>query len=226
MRCVYFNWGSNRQGRLQLVIHHLVVDGVSWRILLEDLQVAYNQQVAGSAVVLSPKTTSWQAWSKGLAAFSAEDSLMAQLPFWQNIHREETKPLPLDVDGANRWEAVTDHAFELDPDTTAALVARFPKSLRAGIDEILLAALSLTLGEWLGGGKVAVEMEGHGCEDLIAGMDLSRTVGWFTALFPLVLDVSGSSFNQALREVEASPSWGSRKRGGLRHPPLPQWPMG
>ena len=69
VRCVYFNWGANRKGRLLLVIHHLVVDGVSWRILLEDLQTAYNQKVTSQSVTLPPKTTSWQAWSRGLVSF-------------------------------------------------------------------------------------------------------------------------------------------------------------
>ncbi|KQU66157.1 non-ribosomal peptide synthetase [Rhizobacter sp. Root29] len=182
--------------RLMLAVHHLVVDGVSWRILLEDLQTAYRQCVAGEPVVLPPKTGSYQEWS---------ESLVARMPI-RDVAVEDDPGLASGLpcaypDGDNTAGHQTVIDLQLDPAQTDALLKRAPAAYRTQVNDLLLTALGRALCGWSGHERIRIDLEGHGREDLGDGIDLSRTVGWFTSLYPVVLDPLGEP-GAALKRVK------------------------
>ncbi|MGE7955443.1 non-ribosomal peptide synthase/polyketide synthase [Pseudomonas sp. NPDC089530] len=171
--------------RLLLVIHHLVVDGVSWRILLEDLQQAYERLAAGQTPALPAKTSAYQAWAAQLQAQAAQ--LDAQLPYWQ-AQQQGGADLPCDNPQGglqNRLERKIES--RLDSALTQQLLQRAPAAYRTQVNDLLLTALARVLCRWSGQPAALIQLEGHGREDLSAEIDLSRTVGWFTSLFPVRL---------------------------------------
>ncbi|WP_410643783.1 amino acid adenylation domain-containing protein [Amycolatopsis sp. lyj-346] len=167
--------------RLLLAAHHLVVDGVSWRILLADLRTAYRAARAGRPVELPPRTTSFGDWSRRLAAHVAAGGFADQLGYWRTPApgaRPDGDPRPP--------RSVT---VRLDAGETAALLRDTPAAYRTRIDDVLVSALGRVLAAWTGQDRVLLELEGHGREDLFGDVDLSRTVGWFTTLYPCTVAV-------------------------------------
>jgi iturin family lipopeptide synthetase A len=189
LRCATFTLGAGQ--RLLLLAHHLVVDGVSWRILLEDLESAYRQAERGAPVVLPAKTTSFKRWAERLAQHAASPALAAEEPYWLDEARRGARPLPLDFAGAggdNTRASTRSLSVALDAAETRALLREVPTAFHTQINDLLLAALAEAFAGWTGGGPLLVDLEGHGREEIAGDVDLSRTVGWFTALFPLLLD--------------------------------------
>ncbi|WP_309485466.1 non-ribosomal peptide synthetase, partial [Streptomyces sp. WELS2] len=185
--------------RLLLVAHHLVVDGVSWRILLEDLETAYRQAAAGEPVRLPARTTSTAEWVRRLR----ESDLTGQLPHWERTARACAEPLPVDSAGGNTMADLREVTVRLDRERTDALLRRVPGVYRTRVDDVLLTALGRVLADWTGRATVAVGLEGHGREDQWAeDVDLSRTVGWFTALHPVALTVPAGDWGTALKSVK------------------------
>ncbi len=192
---------------LRLAVHHLVVDGVSWRILLEDLDHAYHGRD------LSARTTSFQEWANRLAGHD----FAADLPYWQAV---EGAQIPLDADGAGTVASTRTVTTRLDAELTRALLQDVPGVYRTQVNDVLLAALGGALRRWTGDDRVLVDLEGHGREDLFDDVDLSRTVGWFTSLFPVALDVPDAGVGDLLKSVKeqlrAIPARGL-SYGVLRH---------
>ncbi|MCY1022989.1 non-ribosomal peptide synthase/polyketide synthase [Pyxidicoccus sp. MSG2] len=202
LRAVLFSMGAGQPDRLLLVIHHLVVDGVSWRTLLEDLESAFRHLRRGQPPELPPRTTSFKAWAERLHAFAAEAELRAEADFWCAQAARPVEPLRVDgPGGANTVASARVVSVVLDAETTQ-LLREAATAWRARLDELLLASLALALKQGLGAERVRVLLEGHGREALFEGVDLSRTVGWFTAAYPVVLDMSGrGSEGDLLRSV-------------------------
>ncbi|WP_151772315.1 non-ribosomal peptide synthase/polyketide synthase [Streptomyces abyssomicinicus] len=181
-----FTAGPGRPAFLLLVAHHLVVDAVSWRILRDDLETAYHQAVRGEPVDLGERTTSYRDWARGLAQHVAGGGLDHEVPHWEEAVTA-AEPLPgrvLPDAGASRTLTV-----ELDEEDTEALLRSAPTAYRTRVNDVLLAALALALARWTGGKRVRLDLESHGREDLLDGVDLSRTVGWFTTVHPVALSV-------------------------------------
>ncbi|MET0593166.1 MAG: amino acid adenylation domain-containing protein, partial [Polyangiaceae bacterium] len=175
--------------RLLLVVHHLVVDGVSSRILIEDLDRAYRRALAGLSPDLPAKTTSFQTWATHLETLVRSDELTAEIPFWEEmLPRCDDLPRDGAADGATRKDAIS-VSVVLDPDRTTKLLRDAPAAYRTQINDLLLAALARALSRWTGGPTVHLELEGHGREEVADDLDLSRTVGWFTTAFPVGLPV-------------------------------------
>ncbi|HVT15954.1 MAG TPA: non-ribosomal peptide synthase/polyketide synthase [Thermoanaerobaculia bacterium] len=200
--------------RLLLTAHHLIVDGVSWRLLLEDLTAAYRQLAAGAAPALPPKTTAWKSWAERLETWSRTAELEAEeLPYWLAA-LPAVPPLPQDrpvrggAAGAAGTEgaagaALASVAVELAREPTRALLQEVPEVYRTQVNDLLLAALALAFAGWTGEGTLLVDLEGHGREEVFAGVDLSRTVGWFTTLFPVALALPpGGGPRQAIQAVK------------------------
>ncbi|MBB5954030.1 amino acid adenylation domain-containing protein/non-ribosomal peptide synthase protein (TIGR01720 family) [Saccharothrix tamanrassetensis] len=183
LRAVLFREGD--RSLLLLVAHHLVVDGVSWRILLDDLETAYGGGDLGA------KTTSFQEWARRLEAHVAEGGFDDEVEYW-------SAPLPVQEKAATPSEVVT---FELSEDDTEALLRGAPVAYRTRINDALLAALAWSLSRWTGSTTVAVDLEGHGREDLFDGVDLSRTVGWFTTVYPVRLEVPEGDWRSRVKAV-------------------------
>ncbi len=176
--------------RLFLVAHHLVVDGVSWRILLEDLETAYGQAAAGRPIALPPKTTSWKSWAERLARSAAEPEVRAELPYWLAVAESAAAVPPLPRDGAEGAAAGGERgaaSVSLDRETTRALLEDAPAAYRTQVNDLLLAALALAFARWTRQDRLVLDLEGHGREEIAPEIDLSRTVGWFTAIFPVAL---------------------------------------
>ncbi|SEN19156.1 non-ribosomal peptide synthase domain TIGR01720/amino acid adenylation domain-containing protein [Stigmatella aurantiaca] len=188
LRAALLHLGAGQTGRLLLAIHHFVVDFVSWRILLEDLNTAYQQLCRGEPVVLAAKTTSFKRWAGKLEEY-AQSPLEEDRAYWLQP-REPVRALPVDrVGGANTQESARGVTVSLDVEPTRALLQEVPGAYRAHINDVLLAVLAQSLAQWTGSRQVLVDLEGHGREELFEDVNLSRTVGWFTTLFPVQLDL-------------------------------------
>ncbi|MGQ4807060.1 Chondramide synthase cmdD [Candidatus Entotheonellaceae bacterium PAL068K] len=200
MRVVLFTLGDNQAGRLLWVIHHLVVDGVSWRILLNDLTTAYQQLQRGQAVQLSAKTTSYKQWAERLSEYAQTEALKAELEHWRF---ETGEALPIDVPaGANSKDSVAEVQVSLSTTDTQALLHNVPHAYNTQINDVLLTALVSSFAEWTGDPELVIDLEGHGREELFDHIDLSRTVGWFTTLFPVRLKLIGNDSGEALKAIK------------------------
>ncbi|MFD8495080.1 amino acid adenylation domain-containing protein [Amycolatopsis sp. NPDC059657] len=185
---------------LRLSIHHLVVDGVSWRVLLEDLRTAYDQVRAGKPVDLGPKSTSFREWALRLTEHVKNGGFDDELAHWTAI--EDGPALPQDKDGANTVASARTTTAGLDAETTRSLLRDVPDVYRTEINDVLLAALTRVLAEWTGGDRVLLGMEGHGREELFGDVDLGRTVGWFTSYFPVALTDERGGHGELLKSVK------------------------
>jgi non-ribosomal peptide synthase protein (TIGR01720 family) len=213
LRAVLFATGTGRRPYLLLVAHHLAVDGVSWRILLDDLDTAYGQALRGEPVDLGPKTTSFRDWACRLDQYVAAGGLDGELEHWAAA--SDAGGLPMDHPCAEPVSPARTVSVTLSAQDTEALLRSAPTAYRTRINDVLLAALAWALSRWTGRERVAVEVEGHGREEIFDGVDLSRTVGWFTTMFPVALDVpaGGESDWRTLvksvrRQVRAVPANG------------------
>jgi amino acid adenylation domain-containing protein/non-ribosomal peptide synthase protein (TIGR01720 family) len=195
LRAALFELGAEEGWRLLLVIHHLAVDGVSWRVLLEDLQTGYGQARRGQEVRLPPPTASFGRWSRELRRYAASDELRAQLPYWTDARRREARLLPVDYEGGeNGVGSVESVEVELTEEETRALLQEVPRAYQTSAEEALTAALALAFKGWTGESALLVDFEGHGREEDVAeGLDVSRTVGWFTSVYPVLLEVEGDA---------------------------------
>jgi amino acid adenylation domain-containing protein/non-ribosomal peptide synthase protein (TIGR01720 family) len=190
---VLFDRGE--RGRvLMMAVHHLVVDGVSWRLLREDVERACDQLLRGGPVDLGPKSSSFRQWAGTLQAYAAAGGPDGQAAYWMAQGAEGVAPLPVDGEGDRTMGAARSVSVRLDADETRALLQEVPAAYRTQINDVLLAALADAVGRWTGGARVRLALEGHGREEEVApGIDLTRTVGWFTSAYPVVLDVSGAA---------------------------------
>ncbi|MFL6535139.1 MAG: condensation domain-containing protein, partial [Pseudomonas sp.] len=174
--------------RLLLVIHHLIVDGVSWRVLLEDLQQAYDQLQAGQPPTLPAKTTSAQAWAQRLQAHAGSAALQGQVTYWQAQLEGARHDLPCDhPQGDLRRCHGAQVQTRLDKELTRRLLQQAPATYRTQVNDLLLTALARVIGRWTAQASTLIQLEGHGREALFDDVDLSRSVGWFTSLFPVRL---------------------------------------
>ncbi|MBE9224524.1 amino acid adenylation domain-containing protein [Phormidium sp. LEGE 05292] len=194
LRVGFFDLGANKSSRLLIVIHHLVVDGVSWRILLEDLQTAYQQLVRGKQVNLPAKTTSFQQWAQKLREYARSTTIKQQLNYWQSLSQKPSISLPVDFPGGENTMATVDCvSVTLSFSETQALLKEVPQIYQTQINDVLLAALVQAFAQWTGEQTLLIDLEGHGREEISDDVDLSRTVGWFTTVFPVFLNLEKAS---------------------------------
>ncbi|HET6851075.1 MAG TPA: amino acid adenylation domain-containing protein, partial [Pyrinomonadaceae bacterium] len=205
LRVALFNLGRGQGKRLLLVIHHLAVDGVSWRILLEDVQRAYEQAARGERLELPAKTSSYQSWAAHLVEQAQSEESKGEAAYWLGEQRLlGNAKLPRDYEaGANLVGSTGSVSVSLSAVETKALLQEVPGVYHTQINDALLTAVGVALTEWMGSEQVAVELEGHGREELGAGVDVTRTVGWFTSIYPVVLAVKrGSGTGERLKLVK------------------------
>ncbi|UYM26173.1 condensation domain-containing protein [Streptomyces albus] len=180
--------GAERGPALLLTAHHLVVDGVSWRILTEDLETAYHQAAEGRAVDLGAPTTSFRAWALRLEEHTAKGGFDAEAGYWEKA-AAPGPALPRDGEGPRRAGAARSVTVELSAEETGTLLRRASAAYHTGVETLLAAACGRALARWTGQRRTLVAMEGHGREELFEDVDLNRTVGWFTSLYPVALSV-------------------------------------
>jgi non-ribosomal peptide synthase protein (TIGR01720 family) len=204
LRAAHFYLGAGRPGRLLLAVHHLAVDGVSWRILLEDIEKAYADLRRGAPVSLPPKTTSFQEWARSLAEYARSVEVEAEASFWLSVLDKPPKRIPVDfTDGCNTEGSARMVTTSLSVAETQQLLHEVPAAYNTQINDVLLTALSQTFSHWTGDRALLVDLEGHGREEIIEHVDISRTVGWFTSLFPVLLAVEpGDRPGEALKAIK------------------------
>ncbi|WP_406006001.1 non-ribosomal peptide synthase/polyketide synthase [Streptomyces sp. NBC_00637] len=224
VRAVWFDAGPGQPGRLLILVHHLVVDGVSWRVLLPDLATAWAAVSTGRTPELPPVELSFARWSRLLGTRAGDPAAEDELPWWTAALAEGAGlPLTRPLDPDRDTVATTGHlSLTLPADLTGPLLSRVPAVFGATVNDVLLTAFALAVGDWRArtpgasgpGGPVLVDLEGHGREEELAGdADLSRTVGWFTSVVPVRLDpgdadpadafAGGPALDEALARIRA-----------------------
>ncbi len=190
-RVILFDFGSERPQRLLLIVHHLVIDGISWRILLEDLQIAYLQLSQGKMIELTKKTTSFKQWSARLMEYARSQVLESEIDYWRSVSKTPTFRLPVDyISEENTVISARTISVSLNTNETRVLLYEVPRLYHTQINDVLLAALAQAFARREIDGTLVIDLEGHGREPLFEDLDLSRTVGWFTTHFPVTLELA------------------------------------
>ncbi len=187
--------------RLLIVVHHLLIDGVSWRILLEDFSALYDALSSGDQYALPSQTDSYADWAEGLLEYSRRQSLLDELPYWTAQLQRKSAPAWAGKDCYYR-DAANNQA-QLSAEETQQLLQQANAAYNTTVEELLLAALISALESWSGLTRSVLLLEGHGREPVLTGLDVSRTVGWFTSLYPFVLDkVVGRDLGYQIKTVK------------------------
>jgi amino acid adenylation domain-containing protein/non-ribosomal peptide synthase protein (TIGR01720 family) len=211
MRVAWFHIGCNQPNQLLLILHHLVVDGVSWRILLEDLQQVCQQLMQADTVQLPPKTTSFQQWANALQAYAQSTTVQQEVNDWLTVGDRSPTPIPVDFNHFPDSNLLDNHTVataktvlvSLSETETQALLQDVPAAYHTQINDVLLTALVQSFAQWTGQSALLVELEGHGREAISETIDLSRTIGWFTAIFPVWLTLDGIEHpGEALKAIK------------------------
>ncbi len=190
---------------LLIVLHHLVVDGVSWRILLEDLMTGYEQVIQGNERVALPlKTDSFQTWADHLAAYALNGPIENERSYWESLIQIPTQALPKDHEANNGLVEDSERVTVVwSRGTTEALQTQAHKAYNTEMNDLLLTALGLAVYRWSGLDMIKINLEGHGREAILPDIDISRTVGWFTSQYPVVLSMTANeSLSYCIRHVK------------------------
>ncbi|WP_427156899.1 amino acid adenylation domain-containing protein [Aliinostoc sp. HNIBRCY26] len=202
IRFAVYNFGIQQPSRLLLIIHHLAVDTFSWRVLLEDLQTAYQQLNQGKKVQLPAKTTSFKYWSERLHEYAQSVTLQKERDYWLTQCQQQRLPVDF-IDGENIVTSERNVAIALTVEQTQALLQEVPQAYNTQINDVLLTALVQAFSQWTGTRSLLVALESHGREEISEDLDLSRTVGWFTSIFPALLDLGKASHpGEALKTIK------------------------
>jgi non-ribosomal peptide synthase protein (TIGR01720 family) len=212
LRCVLFRLGESKNHRLLIIVHHLIIDSVSWRILLTDLATGYKQIETGLNIQLPPKTTSFKTWTNQLIDYAQSQTVLDELNYWLSVNSDVS--LPIDYQNnetQNTIASTAEVSTILNAEQTRTLLEEVPKAYKTQINDILLTALLQSFNQWTNLPSLLIDLEAHGREDLFSDVDLSRTVGWFTTIFPVVLKLDNNrnleviikSVKEQLRQIPA-----------------------
>ena len=189
--------------QLLIVIHHLVVDGVSWRILFEDIKILYDQTEEKQTLELPLKTDSFQNWTKSLADYVKTDAFENTRPYWNSFFEKKITPIKRGFPrGVNLFSDHCKESFVLNSSYTGKLLGDMHKTFGTQINDILLTALLLSIHKQFGLQSLLIDLEGHGREDIILGVNISRTIGWFTSIYPVQLEKSEGGLNDIIKTVK------------------------
>lgn len=224
MQAVWFDAGPLRAGRLLMVVNHLAVDAVSWRILLEDFGDIWRSMSKGDIPRLEPPGTSFRCWTEILVSEALSPARIAELPYWVGVLSGGDGLCKLGNENDSSvlaWRAPFRSAFSVKGLLTKSAIARF----QAGMEEILLTALVLAVLHWRiesgnpGETELLVDLERHGREQIVNDIDLSRTIGWFTSFFPVRLDLASINIEDAIVDGAALEAALNKVKQQLREVP-------
>jgi non-ribosomal peptide synthase protein (TIGR01720 family) len=214
LQVCWFNPGPHRAGRLLVVVHHIVMDIVSWAALLEDIMIVYRQLDGSKDVHLPIKTNSFKQWAQALNEYAHSQVLSEEIPHWLDIAKRPPQPLPVDFADSDHSLATTQSVFtEMTPDQTHRLQTVVAPHFQTQFSQILLAALAIALHRFSGNTQLQIKVEGQGREDIGIELNLSRTLGWFTSFYPMSITVNPDhelkqQLNAAIHRIEAIPNRG------------------
>ncbi|RXV65673.1 amino acid adenylation domain-containing protein [Burkholderia stabilis] len=220
VRADLFRLDEGRSLRLLLVAHHLVVDGVSWGALLETLYDAYTRLRNGKAPEFAGGSATWTAWTRAISRWAGSGAADADLVHWQALARADLPGLPLDRTApadANTVSSAETIVVELGEAATTALLGAAPRAYDAQINDVLLAALARAVSDWSGCADVLLDLEAHGREELFEDLDISRTVGWFTSVFPVALTVDPGPHDPARLVASVKTQLRAVPNAGISH---------
>ncbi len=205
---------SEFEGRLLIVVHHLVIDGISWRILIEDLLAAYTALTENKKLTLPPKTTSFKDWANYLVEYAKGDWVETETVYWLNLADTNLPQLKIDFPGGeNTEESAFNISVKLTAEETELLLKEVPKAYNTQVNDILLSAMYLAIFRWQGSKTLYLHLEGHGREDISPELDISRTIGWFTNIYPVVISIdefenTGEIIKSVKEQLRAIPNKG------------------
>lgn len=179
---------------LFITAHHLIMDGISWRIILEDLENVYNALLNNRSADLPAKTRSFKAWAESLLNYANSDQIMEEIEYWNAISDQFIDKLPVDYHIEKRVAADMESVkISLEEDETKKIIKEIHEKFHTEINDILLTAVVMALSEWSGNCKFKIHLEGHGREEIEPDIDISRTVGWFTTVYPVIFAVNDTN---------------------------------
>ncbi|RAP12538.1 hypothetical protein C2W58_03447 [Bacillus pumilus] len=182
---------TDQGDHLLLAVHHLVIDGVSWRIFLEDFMALYEQSKRGEILTLPEKTHSFQEYAQKLTEYAMSDELLSERAYWKKVLAHPVTPIQKDhVTEDQRMLHTQTIRFTLSEEETRSLLTDVHEAYQTDINDILLTALGLSMKEWTGEDRHFIHLEGHGRENILPAVNVSRTIGWFTSMYPVLLDMS------------------------------------
>jgi amino acid adenylation domain-containing protein/non-ribosomal peptide synthase protein (TIGR01720 family) len=201
--------------RLLIVVHHLIMDGVSWRILFEDIETLYQQHKNGETLALSPKTDAFKTWSQQLKEYADSQPFLEEISYWKQLELSSVPRLPKDFDGTENLTKHSKHlSFNLDQQETQQLLRQVNDAFGTDINDLLLTALGLAIKETYMYDLVCIAFEGHGREEILDDVNINRTIGWFTSVYPVVLDMSHTP-NLARQLIEVKETLRRIPNGGI-----------
>ncbi|WP_299079938.1 condensation domain-containing protein [uncultured Paraglaciecola sp.] len=193
---ILFITDSGFDNKLALIAHHLIIDNESWRVVLEDLQHCWLNFANNQPIDLPEKTSSFKLWSEKLQQYASSNPLLAEQNYWQMQDANQSAKIPRDiVNDSQTNTAKTTQIFNqsFDLQTSNALLKDLPKTHKIEVRDSLICALICALNEWAESQSIVIDMEGHGREQLFEDVDISRTVGWFTSVFPVLFELVPSA---------------------------------
>ncbi|MEL6865673.1 MAG: amino acid adenylation domain-containing protein, partial [Bacteroidota bacterium] len=205
VRWVFLQTPGTSPGNLLFICaHHLLIDGISWQILLDDLDNCLQSLSKAEAVDFGGKRSSYRQWQNALVQQAQKEMILQNLTYWQSIHKSHQvlsiKERPISPQPIANFELIE---YSLDASLTDLLLTSTNKAYHTEINDLLLTALCLALNEVLGWKKNLIGLEGHGRDRLADQMDVSRTVGWFTALYPVQLTVEDHpSYGEVIKSIK------------------------
>lgn len=214
---------------LLIVIHHLVIDGVSWRILLQDFELAYKQLMEGQETSLASKTDSYKEWANQIYQYAMSPKLKEQFSYWSNIENQNYIPIEKDIKLSSTRELNDCETISiiLDESYTDKLLRETNTAYNTEINDILLTTLAKTIKDWTKNGQVLINLEGHGREDIAENIDITRTIGWFTSKYPVLLRLDDCyDLSDEIKNVKETLRHVPQKGIGysiLRYITLPVW---
>ncbi len=194
---------TESRNRFFMVADHLVIDGVSWRILSDDLGNILNVLSKGKPIGLGKKGSSYRQWVDKMNTYANGKAVASQVSYWESL-AADYQPIPVDKEGAHpKMKDVVEYSIQLSKGLTTSLLQEVNHGYGTDINDILVSCLALTISNWSKQDKVIIGLEGHGREDIAKDVDVSNTIGWFTNLFPVVLSVEkNQSFGDLIKSTK------------------------
>ncbi|MBW4677259.1 MAG: KR domain-containing protein [Desmonostoc geniculatum HA4340-LM1] len=194
VRFALFDLGTQQTSYLLIIIHHLAVDSFSWQILLEDLQIAYQQISQGKAIHLPDNTSSYMQWTQFIQEYAESSQMIEERDYWLQEIQKSFSRLPADYSTSNNTTTNVDTvSVSLSKEETKALLEEIHKAYNTQIDDVLLTALVQACASWTGEQTLWVDIRGNCRKATFKDVNLSRIVGSFTTCFPVILDITKSS---------------------------------